>query len=77
MAIGTGQALTAAGLSLALSLILGLRFRLPENIAPGLDAGSGAVTVEYEVDPAEPRISHLLTRGTPRMGWPPGADAEH
>ena len=22
-----------------------------------------------------PRVSHLLARGTPRMGWPPGADA--
>lgn len=166
--VGTGQALTAAGLALAISLILGLRFRLPANIAPdmspitalprptlapGLDAGPGsvAVTVEYEVDPADardfaaamrslrrlrrrdgavrwtlyqdaanptrwieafllrswlddlrhqrrttmadrdtldrvrafhrgsadPRVSHLLARGTPRMGWPPGADAEH
>ncbi|WP_063833817.1 MFS transporter [Skermanella stibiiresistens] len=26
---------------------------------------------------AEPRVSHLLARGTPRMGWPPGVDAEH
>jgi len=165
-AIGTGRALTIAGAGLLVSLVLGLRFRLPANVAPdlspipalprptlapGVDAGPGsvAVTIEYDVDPAKaaafssamrslrrlrkrdgavrwtlyqdaakpnrwveafllrswlddlrhqrratmadrgtldrvrsfhqgaepPRVSHLLARGTPRMGWPPGADA--
>jgi len=64
-AIGTGRSLTIAGTCLLLSLVLGLRFRLPATVAPdlspitilprptlapGVDAGPGSVAVTVEYD---------------------------